>query len=435
APSFGVIELANGNYLVTQNGAVTFGSGKTGITGTVTAANSLMGVGVDSGGITLLPNGNYLVSSPFVTVNGLAEAGAVTFGNGLTGVTGAITAQNSLVGAHAGDLIGFNFLSLVLTPVNPTQARFFQTLIAQGDLTGRVSTTPITTIPADLAAVGVGLNTTTGIAGAIAVLANGDYVVSSPFASGFQGAATFGNGATGVTGLVTPQNSVFGQGFGVGFANFIQDNPANGTFVVSAERGNGAVTVAAGSGKGIGTLLSFGSFPNQSITVSTQALEQVLATGTAVRLEANNDITVANPILVQGGGHGGALTLDAGRSIFINAPIHLDHGALTLIVDDGAAIAADRGGGPGLLRIAPGVALDAGPGSSVIQDGFTGPNDFALTPFAIDSQILSLTGNETQPFFRVRYRPSCTLLPLVQPLGPGPLTACERDLAAVRKSS
>ncbi|MEN9666049.1 MAG: hypothetical protein RLZZ326_2412, partial [Planctomycetota bacterium] len=102
--SGGVVALANGNYAVvspecdffvdlidhTNNGAVTFGTGGSGVRGTVNPENSLTGFGsgqsrVGSGGVTALGNGSYFVVSPEwnrVDSRGAisaAEIGAVTW--------------------------------------------------------------------------------------------------------------------------------------------------------------------------------------------------------------------------------------------------------------------------------------------------------------------------------------------------------------------
>ncbi len=123
----GVTELTNGNFVVissewangtaTEAGAVTFGNGTTGVSGVVSAANSLVGsttddyVGFNDNGIsavTALSNGNYVVAS-FNWDNGtIVDAGAVTFGNGTTGVSGVITSSNSLVGSTENDNVGFS---------------------------------------------------------------------------------------------------------------------------------------------------------------------------------------------------------------------------------------------------------------------------------------------------------------------------------------
>ncbi len=63
----------------------------------VSAANSLVGstandqVGI--GGVTALTNGNYVVSSPHWDNGAATDAGAVTWGSGTTGVSGAVSAS------------------------------------------------------------------------------------------------------------------------------------------------------------------------------------------------------------------------------------------------------------------------------------------------------------------------------------------------------
>jgi hypothetical protein len=111
----GITALANGNYVVNspvwnngaaaQVGAVTWGNGTTGVSGVASAANSLVGSTpldqVSLAGVTALANGNYVVSSPLWDNGGIVDAGAVTFGtNGST--TGPIIAANSVLGTVAG---------------------------------------------------------------------------------------------------------------------------------------------------------------------------------------------------------------------------------------------------------------------------------------------------------------------------------------------
>ena len=118
--SGGVTALADGNFVVDSPdwtngaaadlGAVTWGSGTTGVSGAVSATNSLVGStandSVGSGGVTALSNGNYVVSSPNWTNGAAARAGAVTWGSGTAGVSGAVSATNSLVGSTANDQVG-----------------------------------------------------------------------------------------------------------------------------------------------------------------------------------------------------------------------------------------------------------------------------------------------------------------------------------------
>ena len=81
------------------------------MTGSVSAANSLIGSSdgdeVGNPGVFPLANGNYVVSS--INWNGTAPtAGAATWGNGLHGVSGAVSAANSLVGSSDNDMLGFD---------------------------------------------------------------------------------------------------------------------------------------------------------------------------------------------------------------------------------------------------------------------------------------------------------------------------------------
>ncbi len=169
--SSGVTALSNGNYVVrsanwdnagvVNAGAVTWGSGTSGTSGAVTSSNSLVGttatdqVGYSS--LTALSNGNYVVSSAMWDNAGVVNAGAVTWGNGTNGTSGAVTSSNSLVGTTASDIGG---------------------------------STRVT------------------------ALSNGSYVVRSPMwdNAGVEdaGAVTWGSGTSGVSGAVTSSNSLVG---------------------------------------------------------------------------------------------------------------------------------------------------------------------------------------------------------------------------------
>ena len=113
--SGGITVLANGNYVVSSPGwnggagAVTQCNSTTGCPATITAANSLVGSTANDAigsNITALPNGNYVTNSQFWDNGAITDVGAVTFCNGTTGCTGAVTATNSLVGSTANDSVG-----------------------------------------------------------------------------------------------------------------------------------------------------------------------------------------------------------------------------------------------------------------------------------------------------------------------------------------
>jgi hypothetical protein len=112
--------LTNGNYVVSSKqwdngpianvGAETWGNGATGITGPVSDVNSLHGSSagdyVGFGGVTALTNGNFVVNSPYWTNGAHASAGAVTWGDGASGISGPVSTGNSLFGTADLDQIG-----------------------------------------------------------------------------------------------------------------------------------------------------------------------------------------------------------------------------------------------------------------------------------------------------------------------------------------
>jgi hypothetical protein len=206
-----VLAFANGNYLVfspdwangsaTQAGAVTWGKGTSGgTTGVVSNLNSLVGtqIGDQVGiyGAQVLGNGKYVISSPFWARGGQSNAGAATFANSASAITGIVTVSNSLVGSHTND---------------------------------------------EVSNYGIG------------VLSNGNYVVVSPFwansGAGNAGAVTWGNAATGVTGPVSPANSLVGShaNDSVGGAGITPLNVANGAYLVRSPNWKNSGAASAGA--------------------------------------------------------------------------------------------------------------------------------------------------------------------------------------------
>jgi hypothetical protein len=259
--SGGVVVLGNGNFVVISPiwnngtlldaGAVTFGSAVTGASGVVSSANSLVGGrafdAVNGFGVTVLANGNYVVSMPFWDSGASTNAGAVTFGSGTTGVSGVITQDNSLVGSTLNDRVG-SFGVTALANGNYVVA---STLWDNGAVTdaGAVTfgsgTSGVRGIvsPAN-SLVGSTTNDRVGIAGVLA-LADGSYVIRSPDwdngAITNAGAATFGPSATGVAGEVTPANSLVGRTAGDAVGETCGTGLTTGGYVVcSSSWDNGA---------------------------------------------------------------------------------------------------------------------------------------------------------------------------------------------------
>ncbi|KAA0131452.1 hypothetical protein FYZ48_25230 [Gimesia chilikensis] len=243
-----VTELTNGNYVVSSPtwdngsildaGAVTFGSGTTGVSGVISSTNSLVGAtqedflgrrGINTNGITALTNGNFVVSSPVWDNGSVINAGAVTFGDGTTGVSGVISDSNSLVGLIQFDQVGYSGATAL------TNGNYVISTPTWSDGLTRRSVGAVTfgdgmvgingTISSDNSLIGSSNNDYVGNGGVVA-LPNGNYVAISNVWSFDKGAVSFGNGTTGLTGVLSASNSLVGT--------------ENGSFV-----GKGGVTVLA----------------------------------------------------------------------------------------------------------------------------------------------------------------------------------------------
>jgi hypothetical protein len=224
----GIVVLPSGNYLIVSPhwngvGAVTWADGNTGVSGEVSAANSLVGATPgDWVGYTVLvlANGNYVAASPFWRDGVDADAGALTWGDGSNGTTGVVSPANSLVGAWANDgysniypLSNGNYVVASPMRSNGDQPR-------AGSVTWVDGTAPATG-PINSANSLVGqANQYVGNGGVVA-LVNGNYVVSSQqWSDGtYQSATTWADGSAGLTGFVSTANSVVGSGAAYALTN------------------------------------------------------------------------------------------------------------------------------------------------------------------------------------------------------------------------
>jgi hypothetical protein len=242
-----IYPLNNGNYVVqsyewsngtvTNAGAVTWGSGVSGVTGAVSSANSLVGSSANDaiGGVIPLNNGNYLVRSASWDNGNATNAGAVTWGNGLTGVAGAISAANSLVGSSTDDEVGGN--TVVVLPNGNYVVRMPHW--DNGIMTNAGAVTwgnGLTGVSGTISGANslVGTNIYDGVGISLTALSNGNYVVTSTLWSNLLGAVTWCNGTTGRTGAISSANSLVGsQTFDqVGAGGVAALN--NGNYVVSS---------------------------------------------------------------------------------------------------------------------------------------------------------------------------------------------------------
>lgn len=244
---YGVVALGNGNYTIASPfwdrdaiidaGAVTWGGGAHGVTGRISAANSLVGSTaadkVGEGGVTVLTNGNYVVSTFRWHHGSASNAGAVTWADGRTGAHGEITTANSLYGAE-NDGVGEGS-ALALANGNYVVRSFawssggkqYAGAVTWGN--GRVGTTG--QVSAANSLVGSADNEWVGT-GMIVALSNGNYVVAAPLWNDATGAVVWGNGATGIHGEVSPDRALTGSSPG----DFV-----GGGYMIALTNGNYAV--------------------------------------------------------------------------------------------------------------------------------------------------------------------------------------------------
>ena len=223
-----VTVLPNGNFVVTDPlfddpggtadvGAVYLYSGNS-LTLISTLKGSSAGDRIGFSGVTVLINGNFVVNSIFWDnpSGQTSDAGAVTFCSQVTGCNGIVSAVNSLVGSSVGDRVGsrINALTNGHYVVSSQQWRNGSAPNA-GAATwcdGTVGRSGAVTAANSL--VGTTTNDNVGFLGATA-LSNGNYVVDSPnwnsLTASSVGAVTWGNGMTGTTGIVSAANSLVGS--------------------------------------------------------------------------------------------------------------------------------------------------------------------------------------------------------------------------------
>jgi hypothetical protein len=320
-----ITELANGNYVVFSShwdldashidvGAVTWGSGTSGVKGGISPANSLVGtsnsapvgdVYKDNLGVTPLSNGNYVVSSPFWSANlSPGYTGAVTWGSGTAGVTGQISASNSLVGSHNIDYVGDEVIALTngnYVVVSSSWALNDANTNAGAVTWGNGSSGTTGLVSEANSLIG---HTTVGVGdGGVIALANGNYAVSSPAWRDEMagptnvGAITWGNGTTGTTGKVSTVNSLVGANIydSVGDGGLVA--LTNGNFVAISTNhflpGNSTGTVTWVSGSQVTT----GLVTAANSLVGSNAYDQVGSGlyGGGVTPLANGNYVVHSP--------------------------------------------------------------------------------------------------------------------------------------------
>jgi hypothetical protein len=401
--NYNAIPLSNGNYLVKSinwndnRGALTWGDGTIGVSGPVSGTNSLVGNNPgDQIGllVTLLSNGNFVVASPGWN----DRRGEVTWGNASIGLSGTVSAANSLVGSTSGDQVGGDPVT-ALSNGNYVVASLAWSGQRGAATWGSGTTGVVGTVSAANSLVGTSSGDLVANGG-VTALSNGNYVVESAYLNGYRGAVTWADGTTGRTldgqNVITMQNSLLGRADNAGLQSVVAD-PIDQSFLApfTTEAG-GRVAVGLDDPHQLGYALG----QAKTVTLTPDLLTRILNTGMAVVLQANNDITVNSAITVSAGGSGGALTLQAGRSILLNASITTDNGALTLIANDQLAngvVDSQRDPGSAVITMASGTALNTGSGTLTVElrdgAGLTNSDSGAITLQTVNSGSVSVSNN------------------------------------------
>ncbi|MBX9606883.1 MAG: filamentous hemagglutinin N-terminal domain-containing protein [Gammaproteobacteria bacterium] len=257
-------------------GSVTFATTTT-LRGVVSSSNSLVGASAGEfvGNSTLrnLGGGNYAVVSP----NFNSNAGAITFTNGRDArATGVIGSSNSLVGANPGDGLGSSV-------VNMGGGRFY----SRSDNGGLGS---VTFFGAGTSFTGT-VDQTNSLVGSISgddvgdsinqLGSSGIWAVQSRNWQGGVGAVTWVNAATGITGTVDSTNSLLGTAVGdldVSFFSSFRNTTGNKFLLFSDNGGKGSVTFVDPA--------NFGAMP-RGVIDSTNSLVGA-AVGDKIGFDANN---------------------------------------------------------------------------------------------------------------------------------------------------
>lgn len=292
---FAITPLLNGNYVIlspnwdnaaiVNAGAATWCSGTLPSVGQLNSSNSLVGTTANDqigSAVIALSNGNYVTNSSKWNGN----KGAVTWGSGTSGISGAVSGSNSLVGNVSGDQVGMAIIMLsnanyVVSSKQWSSGKGAATWCSGA--TGRVGIVDNTN-----SLVGTLANDQVGAV--VVPLSNGNYVIASQYWNGNRGAATWGNGVTGSTGVVATTNSLVGGAvnYYVG-TNIIPLN--NGNYVVTSQYWNGnrgAATWGNGIAASVGTVSAINSLVGNTANDQVGTPEGIIAL-------SNGNYVVASP--------------------------------------------------------------------------------------------------------------------------------------------
>jgi hypothetical protein len=335
--STGITVLTSGNYVIRSSnwdngvainaGAVTWASGTSGVSGAVSASNSLVGtqtndrVGIT--GVTALTNGNYVVSSQYWSNLTITSVGAATWANGTTGIAGPVSTSNSLYGTTANDFAANNGVTALTNGnyVIVSSSWDNASIIDSGAVTWANGATGLVgPVSTSNSVVGSTNYDFVGIGG-VTALTNGNYVFGSQNwnngATIDTGAVTWGNGASGTTGVVSVANSLVGAAAFDSLGSNSVTALSNGNYVVrSAGWDNGATANVGAVTWGNGTSGSAGTISAANSLIGVTANDQI-GSGGVIAL-TNGNYVIVSPFWSDSGKFSlGAVTWASGSSMSV----------------------------------------------------------------------------------------------------------------------
>ena len=422
-----IYELANGNWVIASPywgyganqtsgyglGAATWINGSTGRLadstsgGMLTAANSLVGnVTGDAvgglgncdcsfgGGITTLSNGNYIVNSPSFQQN----AGALTWGDGATGLVGTITSANSVT-------LHISYLSEI--------GSTGKALIAQGTgvgqvyllgMSGSAASPTFGGDSATSATIGAGnIAATLGAGTNVVLQANNDITISSdisvaPITQGLGGNLTLQAGRS----ILVNANITTSNGSVTLVAN---ETAVHGVVDANRDPGAASLSLAAGvslnAGTGLVSLQLLDGAGNTHRTVGTlsQGLgSSILASGLSVVSYGGADLSANNTVTNFQASNTGTAGLKFNNigDLILGQPVGLG------VVNSGGVIKVAASGNLSLAASPYGVVSSGAAGDAIVLStgGVFSDNGNALSAtngrwlvYSVDPGINSVTAN------------------------------------------
>jgi hypothetical protein len=300
----------------------------------VSSSNSLVGsTATDNVGHTnlaTLTNGNYVVRSSNWDSGTITDVGAVTWGNGTSGISGVVSSTNSLVGSTAGDAVG-DFVVLPLTSgsyVVHTANWDSGTVTNVGAVTWGNGTSGISGVVSSTNSI-VGQTASIGSSWSIPTASNLDAFFATNPLDG-SGRVVLGSSARGFSLPSTPAGSLQAANGSVSLS--IAETNLQGTISSNAN-----VTIAPGQ---TGRQIDLGSKTSGKLGLTDTELDWVAAATLRIGSPTSGDVSISSPIsrptstamqLASGGAilfgsgaqsangaidtAGGTLTLDAGTTI------------------------------------------------------------------------------------------------------------------------